>query len=458
MNSPPLVLVVEDSASTREFCELVLTTARHRVASAANGDLGLKLALELRPDVIVTGVMLDGLDGLSLLDRIKLELPHPPPPVLVMSSFHVFEKAALERGACAFLRKPIDSHDLVAAVDAALHGLVPDAEAVSRAKGRIASERRQVEGRREALLERVNLADPELNERLRFIVRWLASRFEVGIAFVTLQKGDKIRFQAAVGEALDLVEGGEIDSELTLCSLVTDASAALIVHDATLSALRDHPTVRAGFRFYAGVPLRTPDGIVLGTLCLLDRSPQLFRGEELSVLDAIADGIAAWIHDLSGNTSIGRGAFVAAGVFGRDLLRTLVTAELKRAYRDEDGVELAFVDVGRADPIAYRTIADQAYAACRDSRLSVAEYSPGVLALLLGAHSRELAAARMDAVLERVRAAQELRGVGVAAVGEQAFLLDARALEQIADDLRARSVRSGRATERALAAHRPTAA
>jgi len=43
-----------------------------------------------------------------------------------------------------------------------------------------------------------------------------------------------------------------------------------------------------GLQFYAGVPLRTPDGYNLGTFCILDRKPREFTGEDTRMLEDLA--------------------------------------------------------------------------------------------------------------------------------------------------------------------------
>ena len=43
-----------------------------------------------------------------------------------------------------------------------------------------------------------------------------------------------------------------------------------------------------GLQFYAGVPLRTPDGYNLGTFCILDREPREFTAEDVRTLEDLA--------------------------------------------------------------------------------------------------------------------------------------------------------------------------
>lgn len=89
---------------------------------------------------------------------------------------------------------------------------------------------------------------------------------------VSLAGGDKQFFRSCFG--LDIRETG---SELSFCAYVVQSDNLMVVPDATLDArFQDNPLV-TGYphvRFYAGAPLRTPDGVNLGTLCVIDTEPR----------------------------------------------------------------------------------------------------------------------------------------------------------------------------------------
>jgi diguanylate cyclase (GGDEF)-like protein/PAS domain S-box-containing protein len=77
----------------------------------------------------------------------------------------------------------------------------------------------------------------------------------------------------------------------SFCLAVVDAGTPLVVADARTDArFYDHPMVREmGMCFYAGVPLTTPDGLILGTLCVFDQAPrQGFSSKDISFLQQIA--------------------------------------------------------------------------------------------------------------------------------------------------------------------------
>jgi diguanylate cyclase (GGDEF)-like protein/PAS domain S-box-containing protein len=77
----------------------------------------------------------------------------------------------------------------------------------------------------------------------------------------------------------------------SFCLAVVNAGIPLVVSDARADArFFDHPMVREmGMYFYAGAPLTTSDGLVLGTLCVFDQAPrQSFSSKDISFLQQIA--------------------------------------------------------------------------------------------------------------------------------------------------------------------------
>ena len=76
------------------------------------------------------------------------------------------------------------------------------------------------------------------------------------------------------------------------------AEAPLVVED----TLRDprfsgNPFLLArGIRFYAGAPLRTASGLVIGSLCVLDTRPRTLGARDVKLLQALADEVMAGVE------------------------------------------------------------------------------------------------------------------------------------------------------------------
>jgi two-component system, cell cycle response regulator DivK len=100
------VLLIDDSKFLRRANELSLMKAGHQIVTASDGEEGLRLAREKRPDIIVLDMMLPKLAGADLLQLLKAD-PHTAKiPVIVLSSLpQNNEPKLMAAGAAAYLEK-----------------------------------------------------------------------------------------------------------------------------------------------------------------------------------------------------------------------------------------------------------------------------------------------------------------------------------------------------------------
>ncbi len=111
------VLLVEDDPLIAELLDMLLTLEGVDVAHASNGAEALARLEDDTFDLIVLDLMMPVLDGLGLLDQLSA-IGHGHPPVLVFSastSLEVTERA-LQAGAAAVARKPLDRDEFVSMV------------------------------------------------------------------------------------------------------------------------------------------------------------------------------------------------------------------------------------------------------------------------------------------------------------------------------------------------------
>ena len=115
----------------------------------------------------------------------------------------------------------------------------------------------------------------------------LASRIcEAPVALVSLMDADRQWFKAAVG-----VEMPERPYEASLCSHIILEKGLQEVADLTLDARFADNAVVAGdpnLRFYAGVPLETPGGLPIGTLCVIDTEVRTLTDLQRDTLRVLA--------------------------------------------------------------------------------------------------------------------------------------------------------------------------
>jgi DNA-binding response OmpR family regulator len=117
------ILVVEDDDVERELVRMTLEREGHRVLIADNGARGFELALEERPDLIVTDVWMPTADGVYLIRRVRSTPELASTPILVTTGFGTGSASvSLGQGADAFEPKPLDPDSLRETVRRLLSG------------------------------------------------------------------------------------------------------------------------------------------------------------------------------------------------------------------------------------------------------------------------------------------------------------------------------------------------
>jgi len=106
------VLVVDDEAAVRDLMQRFLAKEGFRVVTASGGDEGLRLARELRPDVITLDVMMPGMDGWAVLSALKADPAIADIPVVMLTIIDD-KNLGYALGASDYLTKPIDRERLV---------------------------------------------------------------------------------------------------------------------------------------------------------------------------------------------------------------------------------------------------------------------------------------------------------------------------------------------------------
>ncbi|HFE37064.1 MAG TPA: sigma-54-dependent Fis family transcriptional regulator, partial [Gammaproteobacteria bacterium] len=109
----PNVMIVEDDCDLREALSDTLKLAGYRVWEASNGNAAMSLLNSEDVGMIVSDVQMDGMDGQTLLKRVKNQFPEIP--VVLMTAYGTIKKAveAMQAGAVDYLVKPFEAEVLV---------------------------------------------------------------------------------------------------------------------------------------------------------------------------------------------------------------------------------------------------------------------------------------------------------------------------------------------------------
>ncbi|MET7866522.1 SpoIIE family protein phosphatase [Micromonospora taraxaci] len=112
------ILVADDNADMREYLSRLLRAAGYRVEAVNDGHLALQAARAHQPDLVVSDVMMPGLDGLQLVAALRAEPRTTGTPVLLLSARAGQEASieGLEAGADDYLVKPFAAAELLARV------------------------------------------------------------------------------------------------------------------------------------------------------------------------------------------------------------------------------------------------------------------------------------------------------------------------------------------------------
>ena len=149
------------------------------------------------------------------------------------------------------------------------------------------------EEERLAELNGLNLLDTPREAEFDHVTERLTKLFKVPIAILTLIDKDRQWFKSQTGLPTDLAEARCTSRDVSLCGHVIANDEVLIVRDlARDPRFANNPFVKErGLRFYAGVPLRGPNGFPIGTLTILDTKPREITRQEQDLLKMIAGDV-----------------------------------------------------------------------------------------------------------------------------------------------------------------------
>ncbi len=114
------ILVVEDDENLREMVCTVLRLNQFEPLPAADAEEALQLVSHTQPDLVISDIMLPGMDGRELTRVLRYEFPMLP--IMMMTALGSLEdkRAGFGAGADDYLTKPVDLNELILRVNALL--------------------------------------------------------------------------------------------------------------------------------------------------------------------------------------------------------------------------------------------------------------------------------------------------------------------------------------------------
>ncbi|MCB0365324.1 MAG: response regulator [Bdellovibrionaceae bacterium] len=108
------VLIVDDEELIRSFLEMALDDLDCEIQFAENGNQGFEKALDFRPDLIISDVLMPGGTGESLVRRLREEVTDYRPHVILISGYsHLTDEEAENLGVDKLVAKPFQLDQMV---------------------------------------------------------------------------------------------------------------------------------------------------------------------------------------------------------------------------------------------------------------------------------------------------------------------------------------------------------
>jgi putative two-component system response regulator len=117
-NNSGLILIIDDEITAHKAIESLLITQGYQLLFAKNGEEGLALARVAKPDLILLDVMMPGMDGFEVCDKLRSDPALAEAPILMISALDDRESRlrGIEAGVDDFISKPFDRTEMRARV------------------------------------------------------------------------------------------------------------------------------------------------------------------------------------------------------------------------------------------------------------------------------------------------------------------------------------------------------
>lgn len=114
---PAQLLLVDDDLSLLKLLSLRLESAGHQVVTAESGPEALEILKQFTPDLVLSDLRMDEMDGLALFEEIQQS--YPGLPVIILTAHGTIPDAvqATRCGVAGFLTKPVDKNQLFSLID-----------------------------------------------------------------------------------------------------------------------------------------------------------------------------------------------------------------------------------------------------------------------------------------------------------------------------------------------------
>lgn len=278
MTDPAHILVVDDDANTRRMLQLLFTDAGYRVSTAGTGEEALAYLDLVHPDLILMDLMLPGLTGQEVVQRLKADTSRPFIPVILITARgdQQSKVSALDAGADDFIVKPVDIAELLARTRVMLR--------LQRSQRSLRAEQRKTELLLH--LSRKLNASLDLDELLTLFLEQLADAVGAARSSIILTTESRPRFYSSSRFAPTM----PIDEILRdgIAGAVFRTGEPLVIKDTREDDRWKATNASQRLVRSAAAVAITREGRNLGVITLVHHTPGYFTDEHLDLLHSVA--------------------------------------------------------------------------------------------------------------------------------------------------------------------------
>ena len=143
-------------------------------------------------------------------------------------------------------------------------------------------------------LRQYQILDTDSEETFDDLTRLAAYVCQTPTALISLVDANRQWFKARVG-----IQARETPRNISFCGHAILHRDCFIIEDALFDErFADNPLVvnEPCVRFYAGMPLWSPEGFAIGTLCVMDRKPRTLDGKQVDALGMLANQVMSQLE------------------------------------------------------------------------------------------------------------------------------------------------------------------
>ncbi len=107
------IIIVDDNADICEIVEYLLVSEGYKVRTCTNPIIIFEMVKQQKPKIIITDMMMSGLDGRDLVKKIKSDPITADIKIVLMSAIPNAERMGKETGADDYIAKPFESDELL---------------------------------------------------------------------------------------------------------------------------------------------------------------------------------------------------------------------------------------------------------------------------------------------------------------------------------------------------------